>query len=77
MSEQKRIEDYNIKMGNLAKGKLNKITDVKGVKVGHCTIDDDRNKTGVTVVILSEKNIFKNKLIAAAYVSERPKGLSR
>ena len=68
MSEQKRIEDYNIKMGNLAKGKLNKITDVKGVKVGHCTIDDDRNKTGVTVVILSEKNIFKNKLIAAAYV---------
>lgn len=46
MVTQKRIEDYGIKIGRLKKGKLNKITDVKGVKVGHCTIDTAENKLG-------------------------------
>lgn len=68
MLNQRRIEDYGIKIGKLPKGKLNKITDVKGVKVGHCTIDTEENKTGVTVIIPQEKNIFANKLIAATYV---------
>jgi len=68
MDKQKRIEDYNIRIGKLPKGKLNKITDVKGIKVGHCTIDNDDNKTGVTVILPSENNIFSNKYIAASYV---------
>lgn len=68
MSKQKRIEDYGIKIGELPKGKLNKITDVKGLKVGHCTIDNDENKTGVTVVLPIEENIYLNKLVAASYV---------
>jgi len=68
MPRQKRIEDYGIKIGKLPKGKLNKITDVKGVKVGHYTIDTEENKTGVTVIIPQEKNIFANKMIAASYV---------
>ncbi|MGF7057965.1 P1 family peptidase [Brassicibacter mesophilus] len=68
MTKQKRIEDYKISIGELPKGKLNKITDVKGVKVGHCTIDTDENKTGVTVILPMEENIYQNKLIAAAYV---------
>lgn len=68
MSKQKRIEDFGIRIGNLPKGKLNKITDVKGVKVGHCTIDSEENKTGVTVVLPTEENLFSNKLVAASFV---------
>lgn len=68
MAKQKRIEDYGIVIGELPKGKLNKITDVKGIKVGHCTIDTSESKTGVTVILPMEENIFINKLIAASYV---------
>lgn len=68
MVKQKKIEDYGVKVGNFPKGKLNKITDVKGVKVGHCTIDTKENKTGVTVIFPREDNIYMNKLVAASYV---------
>lgn len=68
MSHQKRIEDFGVTIGKLPKGKLNKITDVKGVKVGHSTIDTPENKTGVTVILPSEQNIYSNKMIAASYV---------
>ncbi|WP_294188766.1 P1 family peptidase [uncultured Clostridium sp.] len=49
-------------------GKLNKITDVNGIKVGHKTIDNGDIHTGVTVIIPSENNIFLNKYIASTYV---------
>lgn len=68
MMKQKRIEDYGIKVGELSKGRLNKITDVKGVKVGHCTVDTDDNKTGVTVILPTEGNIYAEKLVSASYV---------
>ncbi|MBE6081192.1 P1 family peptidase [Sporanaerobacter sp. PP17-6a] len=68
MSNKTRIEDYDIKIGKMVKGRLNKITDVEGVKVGHCTIDTQEDKTGVTVILPHGENIFKNKLIAAAHV---------
>lgn len=68
MAEQKRIEDYGISIGEFPKGKLNKITDIKGIRVGHCTIDTEDNKTGVTVILPMEENIFTNKLVAASYV---------
>ncbi len=68
MKKQRRIRDYGIIIGDLPTGNLNKITDVKGIKVGHCTIDTNENKTGVTVILPMEDNIFKNKLVAASYV---------
>ena len=49
-------------------GTLNKITDVRGVSVGHATVDDGNVHSGVTVIIPSEENIFYNKLTAACYV---------
>ena len=52
----------------LKKGKLNLITDVHGVKVGHCTIDEGDVQTGVTVILPSEDNPFVNKLVAATHV---------
>lgn len=66
--KQLRIEDYGFKIGKYPKGKLNKITDVSGVKVGHYTIDTDSNKTGVSVIIPCEDNPFVTKLTAAAHI---------
>lgn len=68
MEMQLRISDYGIKIGLMNTGKLNKISDVKGVTVGHSTVDTDEYKTGVTVVNPSEDNIFLNKLVASSYV---------
>ena len=64
----KRIRDYGIVVGNGKVGKLNKITDVPGVKVGHHTIQTSTRNTGVTVVIPGEGNIFKNKFVANSHV---------
>ena len=63
-----RIRDFGITVGSLPTGTLNKITDVPGVRVGHCTIDTDRQKTGVTVVIPAEGNLFTHPLTAACHV---------
>ena len=57
-----RIRDYGVQVGSLTPGKLNKITDVPGVRVGHATIHDDRHHTGVTVIMPCEDNMFKNKI---------------
>lgn len=65
---QKRIEEYGVSIGEMKKGPRNKITDVAGVKVGHCTIDNQNNQTGVTVVIPAEGNLFAEKLPAASFV---------
>ena len=52
----------------MKKGKHNSITDVKGIRVGHCTLESEHLHTGVTVVLPSHDNIFQNKLIAASHV---------
>ena len=66
--KSKRIRDYGIIVGELPPGHYNKITDVAGVRVGHCTIDTDQHKTGVTVILPCEQNIFAEKLPAACFV---------
>jgi len=68
MKNQKRIRDYGICIGRMNTGKLNSITDVAGVKVGHVTLNDGELKTGVTAVLPHDGNIFKNKVMAASYV---------
>ena len=65
---QKRIRDLGIQVGELPCGKRNKITDVPGVTVGHCTIDTETHKTGVTVVMPCYDNIFANKMLGAGFV---------
>lgn len=64
---QIRLKDYGINIGNLPTGTLNKITDVKGVRVGHSTISDGDIQTGVTAIIPHDTNIFNNKVVAASY----------
>ena len=65
---QKRAQDFGIQVGTLPHGPLNRITDVPGVTVGHHTIDTDRCKTGVTVVMPCSENPFFHKLPAASFV---------
>lgn len=68
------IETYQIPCGKLPRGPHNLITDVEGVRVGHCTLHEGENHTGVTVILPSEeaknrsRNVFVDKLVAAAYV---------
>ena len=49
-------------------GRRNLITDVKGVKVGHVTINKGDIHSGVTAVIPQPGNLFKNKVMAGVSV---------
>ena len=66
--ERNRIRDFGIVPGRLETGKRNKITDVPGVKVGHCTVKTEENHTGITVIVPGADNAFAQKYTAAAYV---------
>jgi D-aminopeptidase len=67
--QKKRARDYGVKIGVMSTGNLNAITDVAGVKVGQTTlIKDDSIRTGVTVILPYEGNIFQQKVPAAIFV---------
>lgn len=64
-----RIRDAGVKVGVLAPGPLNAITDVSGVLVGHTTIiRGDNVRTGVTAILPHDGNIFREKVPAAVFV---------
>ncbi len=68
--EKPRARDIGIAPGILAPGRLNAITDVQGVKVGHVTVREaTRINTGVTVIIPAEGNLYRDRLPAAIYVA--------
>lgn len=68
-AQNKRAKDFGIAIGVLSTGKLNAITDVQGVKVGHTTlIIGDSVRTGVTAILPHDGNIFQQKVPAAIYV---------
>jgi len=64
----KRIAEYGLRVGEMRRGRGNRLSDVPGVAVGHCTLDSGRSRTGVTVVMPSVSNPFARKLPAAAFV---------
>ncbi len=68
MLGQKRIRDYGVKIGKLEPGEWNAISDVSDLTVGHTTLSDGDQQTGVTAVIPHQGNIFKEKLIASSHV---------
>lgn len=64
-----RFRDYGFRPGFLPTGKLNLISDVPGVKVGHKTKhESDDVRTGVTIIDPGVKNLFRTKLPAAVSV---------
>lgn len=65
----KRIRDFGFVTGLLPPGRLNKITDVRGVRVGHQTrIEGDDIRTGVTLIDPGIDNLFHDKLPAAVAI---------
>jgi D-aminopeptidase len=66
---QKRAREWGIAPGVLNPGKLNAITDVAGVRVGHVTLSEgDSVRTGVTAIIPHGGNLFQQKVPAAVFV---------
>jgi len=64
-----RARDAGVKIGVMAHGKLNAITDVPGVKAGHQTlIKGDSVRTGVTAILPHSGNLFQQKVPAAIYI---------
>ena len=67
--ERSRARALGITPGILTPGHFNAITDVKGVAVGQKTlIIGDSIRTGVTVIMPHEGNIFQEKVPAAVFV---------
>jgi D-aminopeptidase len=67
--ERKRARELGISVGVLEPGRWNGITDVEGVKVGHCTLKEGQGiRTGVTAILPHEGNLYRKKVPAAVYV---------
>jgi len=64
-----RARDLGIKVGVLAPGPLNAITDVAGVAVGHTTLAQGADvRTGVTAILPHSGNLFREKVAGAVFV---------
>src|SRR5438034_5447946 len=64
-----RTSELGLKVGILPRGRLDAITDVAGVEVGHTTIiRGDNIRTGVTAVLPHSGNLFREKVPGAVFV---------
>ncbi|HET9367071.1 MAG TPA: P1 family peptidase [Candidatus Udaeobacter sp.] len=64
-----RASDLGLNVGILPTGRLNAITDVAGVEVGHTTIISGNNvRTGVTAVLPHSGNLYREKVPGAIFV---------
>ncbi len=64
-----RARDIGLSPGVFPTGPLNAITDVGGVRVGQKTlVEGDLVRTGVTVVVPHEGNLFQDKVAGAVFV---------
>lgn len=59
---------FGFTLGRMEKGRLNKITDVPGVRVGHVTRHEGGINTGVTAILPHTGDIFHDKCPAASHV---------
>jgi D-aminopeptidase len=65
-----RARDAGLVFGILSPGKLNSITDVAGVAVGHATVVEGSTiRTGVTAVLPHAGNLFQDKVPAGFAVA--------
>lgn len=66
---QDRARELGVDFGLIPTGKLNAITDVPGVKVGHLTKIEGKNiRTGVTAILPHDGNLFQEKVPGAIFV---------
>lgn len=71
-----RARDAGIVVGTLPAGPHNAITDVRGVRVGHCTLIEGEGplvvgqgpvRSGVTVIVPHDGNVWKEPLFAGCH----------
>lgn len=76
MMKRQRVRELGIKIGRFQTGKLNAITDVKGLKVGHSTIIEGKGnlvvgegpaRTGVTA-ILPNDDVFMERVVGGSFI---------
>ncbi|HUS77257.1 MAG TPA: P1 family peptidase [Patescibacteria group bacterium] len=66
MYARMRVREFGCSLGQLETGRLNAITDVDGVGVGHSTlIEGDSVRTGVTAIVPHQGNPYEEKVTAA------------
>jgi D-aminopeptidase len=64
-----RARDLGLTPGVFEPGRLNAITDVAGVRVGHVTlVTGDQVRTGVTAILPHGGNVFQDKVAGAVFV---------
>ena len=64
-----RVRELGVSPGVFEPGRLNAITDVAGVSVGHATLNEGDNvRTGVTVIVPHQGNVFQDKVPGAVFV---------
>ena len=73
-----RLRDLGVAIGRLPAGPLNAITDVPGVRVGHCTVSwggpelphgSGPARTGVTAVFPHAGDIWHERVVAGAFAA--------
>ncbi|OHD20373.1 MAG: peptidase S58 [Spirochaetes bacterium GWB1_66_5] len=76
ISGRKRLRELGIVIGRYKPGKLNAITDVPGVMVGHSTIISGRGghgktgpaRTGVTAILPNGGNVYNERVVGGSFV---------
>jgi len=68
MGIEAKWKSRGIRVGKLPCGPLDKISDVPGVTVGHCTLADGDVQTGVTALLPHQGDVFHDKVMAASHV---------
>ena len=64
-----RAREIGLAPGVFEPGTKNAITDVAGVSVGHATLNQgDAIRTGVTVIVPHQGNVFQDKVPGAVFV---------
>ncbi|MFX6019337.1 P1 family peptidase, partial [Acinetobacter baumannii] len=63
-----RARDFGLSCGVLPPGPLNAITDVDGLRVGHCTLRGGDLMTGFTAILPHPGDLFRDKLRAGVDV---------
>ena len=76
--ERCRLRDLGVAVGRLPAGPLNAITDVPGVRVGHCTVSwggpdlpsgSGPARTGVTAVFPHDDDLWNGRVVAGAHAA--------
>src|SRR4051812_43400699 len=64
-----RARDLGLAPGIFSPGPLDAITDLAGTRLGHPTLVQNEDvRTGVTVIIPAEENLFQDKVPGAVFV---------